>query len=172
MGGARRECLTLRQGMDFSASFLPNVQLRRILWPRTGPTCCELQSGTPSAGVADRYQLLPGDAFTVDLGVNFDCVLLTNFLHHFNKRECERILQRIYECLNPGGRLFILEFVPNPDRVTPPVPASFSLMMLGLTPEGTPTRCKNLRSCCSTPASLVTSFYKCRDLQQVIIGTK
>ena len=117
-----------------------------------------------SAGVADRYQLLPGDAFTVDPGVNFDCVLLTNFLHHFNKRECERILQRIYECPNPGGRLFILEFVPNPDRVTPPVPASFSLMMLGLTPEGTPTHRKNLRSCCSMPASLVTSFYKCRDL--------
>lgn len=89
-----------------------------------------------AAGVADRYQLLPGDAFTVDLGVGFDSVLLTNFLHHFSKGECERVLQRIYQCLNPGGRLFILEFVPNPDRVTPPIPASFSLMMLGLTPEG------------------------------------
>lgn len=76
-----------------------------------------------SAGIADRYQLLPGDAFTVDLGFNFNCVLLTNFLHHFNKSECQRILRRVYECLNPGGRLFILEFVPNPDRVTPPIPA-------------------------------------------------
>jgi hypothetical protein len=94
------------------------------------------QRNAESAGVADRYQLLPGDAFTVDLGSNFDCVLLTNFLHHFNKGECQRILRRINECLNPGGRLFILEFVPNSDRVSPPIPASFSLMMLGLTPAG------------------------------------
>jgi len=89
-----------------------------------------------AAGVADRYHLLPGDAFTVDFGSDFDSVLLTNFLHHFNKAVCEGVLQRIHRCLNPGGRLFILEFVPNTDRVTPHVPASFSLMMLGLTPEG------------------------------------
>lgn len=88
------------------------------------------------AEVGERYELLPGDAFTVDFGTGFDCVLLTNFLHHFNKGECERVLQRVHRCLNPGGSLYILEFVPNSDRITPPIPASFSLMMLGLTPEG------------------------------------
>jgi ubiquinone/menaquinone biosynthesis C-methylase UbiE len=83
-----------------------------------------------------KHQWLAGDAFTVDFGIEFEAVLLTNLLHHFSKSECERILRRIYECLNPGGRLFILEFVPNADRVTPPIPASFSLTMLVLTPEG------------------------------------
>jgi len=29
-----------------------------------------------------------------------------------------------------------VEFVPNEDRVTPPMPASFSMMMLGSTPGG------------------------------------
>ena len=87
-----------------------------------------------AAGVAERYELLPGDAFSVDVGDGFDAVLLSNFLHHFNKAQCERILQRIYGCLNPGGCLFILEFVPNPDRVIPPIPASSSMVML--TPEG------------------------------------
>ena len=29
-----------------------------------------------------------------------------------------------------------MEFVPNPDRVTPPMPARFSLTMLAGTPEG------------------------------------
>lgn len=47
-GRRPKRVLDIAAGMDFSASFLPNVQLRRILWPRTGPTCCELQSGTPS----------------------------------------------------------------------------------------------------------------------------
>jgi hypothetical protein len=29
-----------------------------------------------------------------------------------------------------------LEFVPNPDRISPPVAAAFSLIMLGSTPSG------------------------------------
>jgi hypothetical protein len=32
--------------------------------------------------------------------------------------------------------LVILEFVPNPDRVSPPVPAMFSVNMLAGTPQG------------------------------------
>jgi hypothetical protein len=36
----------------------------------------------------------------------------------------------------PGGKLITLEFVPNEDRVTPPIPTSFSMMTLGLTPVG------------------------------------
>jgi O-methyltransferase domain len=38
--------------------------------------------------------------------------------------------------LRPGGRVVIVEFVPNEDRITPPPSASFSLVMLGTTPEG------------------------------------
>ena len=37
------------------------------------------------AGVGDRYRLLPGDAFKVDYGTGFDVVLVTNFLHHFDR---------------------------------------------------------------------------------------
>jgi len=36
----------------------------------------------------------------------------------------------------PGGRAVTLEFVPNPDRVSPPTAAAFALMMLGSTPSG------------------------------------
>jgi hypothetical protein len=38
--------------------------------------------------------------------------------------------------MRPGGRVVIVEFVPNDDRITPPAAASFSLIMLGTTPEG------------------------------------
>jgi hypothetical protein len=38
--------------------------------------------------------------------------------------------------LKPGGRVAVLEFVPNADRVSPPVPARFSLAMLANTPAG------------------------------------
>ena len=36
------------------------------------------------AGVAERYDMLPGSAFEVDFGGPYDAVLLTNFLHHFD----------------------------------------------------------------------------------------
>jgi ubiquinone/menaquinone biosynthesis C-methylase UbiE len=94
------------------------------------------ETNAKAAGVGDRYTLLPGDAFTVDFGTGFDVVLLTNFLHHFDQATCISLLKKVHACLKSGGQLYTLEFVPNEDRVTPPIPASFSLMMLGTTPAG------------------------------------
>ena len=46
------------------------------------------------------------------------------------------LLRKVRASLNPGGRAAALEFVPNEDRVTPPMAASFSLMMLATTVSG------------------------------------
>lgn len=88
------------------------------------------------AGVSDRYRLLPGDAFTAELGTEYDVVLLTNFLHHFDAPTCSRLLQRVADSLKAGGVAVTLEFVPNPDRVTPPPTARFALTMLATTASG------------------------------------
>ena len=45
-------------------------------------------------------------------------------------------LKNVYAALKPGGRVAVLEFVPNPDRVSPPIPARFSLAMLTGTTGG------------------------------------
>lgn len=89
-----------------------------------------------AAGIADRFSKIVGDAFTVDLGCDYDVVLVPNFLHHFNAADCTRFLRRVHAALRPGGKVVIVEFVPNEDRITPPPAASFSLVMLGTTPEG------------------------------------
>lgn len=89
-----------------------------------------------AAGIADRFTKIVGNAFTVDLGGNYDVVLIPNFLHHFSVADCTRFLRRIHAALRPGGRVLIVEFVPDENRVTPPEAASFSLVMLGTTPEG------------------------------------
>ena len=82
------------------------------------------------AGIADRYQLLPGDARSIEFDGSFDCVLLTNFLHHFGTDACKALLDKVRSCLNPGGIVLTLEFVPNEDRVSPATPAAFALTML------------------------------------------
>jgi SAM-dependent methyltransferase len=88
------------------------------------------------AGVHERYNMLPGSAFEVDYGGPYDAVLLTNFLHHFDKPTCVGLLKKVRGSLKPGGRVATLEFVPNEDRVSPPMPAGFSLTMLTSTVAG------------------------------------
>ncbi len=88
------------------------------------------------AGVHQRYNMLPGSAFEVDFGGPYDAVLLTNFLHHFDKPTCVGLLKKVKAALRPGGRAATLEFVPNEDRVSPPMPAAFALTMLTSTVAG------------------------------------
>jgi O-methyltransferase domain len=87
-------------------------------------------------GVGDRHHLLPGSAFDVDFGGGYDLALIANFLHHFDPPTCTSFMSKVHASLGPGGRAAIVEFVPDPDRVTPPMAAAFSMMMLATTPAG------------------------------------
>jgi 2-polyprenyl-3-methyl-5-hydroxy-6-metoxy-1,4-benzoquinol methylase len=94
------------------------------------------EANAQAAGLSGRFSKIAGSAFTVDLGTGYDAVLVPNFLHHFNVADCTKFLRRVHAALRPGGRVVIVEFVPNEDRVSPPSAAAFSLVMLGTTPEG------------------------------------
>jgi hypothetical protein len=56
------------------------------------------------------------------------------------------LLKKIRAALKPGGRCATLEFVPNEDRVSPPMPASFALVMLTTTESGDAYTFKDLES--------------------------
>ena len=88
------------------------------------------------ASVGERYRTLAGDAFGADWGDGYDLVLLANILHHFDHASCVALLRRVRDSLAPGGRATIIEFVPNADRITPPIPASFAFMMVATTQHG------------------------------------
>jgi 2-polyprenyl-3-methyl-5-hydroxy-6-metoxy-1,4-benzoquinol methylase len=111
----------------------PNATVAQVDWHNVLEVAKE---NARAAGVADRISYIPGSAFEVEYGSGYDVVLLTNFLHHFDAPTCETLLRKVHAALKPGGRAVTAEFVPNEDRVSPPVPASFSLMMLGSTPSG------------------------------------
>jgi ubiquinone/menaquinone biosynthesis C-methylase UbiE len=88
------------------------------------------------AGVEARYRTIAGDAFKVDYGQGYQVALLTNFLHHFDEQTCITLLKTVKRALAPDGRVAVLEFVPNPDRISPAVPATFSMVMLAGTANG------------------------------------
>jgi len=89
-----------------------------------------------SEGVSERYSVIAGSAFEVELGGDYDVVLIPNFLHHFDLRTIESFLSRVYMALKPGGRAVILEVIPDEDRITPEISVTFSLIMLASTQAG------------------------------------
>ncbi|NOT28929.1 MAG: methyltransferase domain-containing protein, partial [Planctomycetes bacterium] len=91
-------------------------------------------------GLGARAHYLGGSVFDVDLaqlpGAGFDAVLVTNFLHHFERERCVDLLARCRAGLAQGGRVAVLEFALADDRVTPPQSAAFDFVMLATTPRG------------------------------------
>jgi ubiquinone/menaquinone biosynthesis C-methylase UbiE len=87
-------------------------------------------------GVVNRYTLLSGNALEVPFGSGFDGALVTNLLHHWDRETIQGFLRKVYTSLAPGGKIVVVEFAPNDDRISPPVPASFVMNMLAMTPGG------------------------------------
>jgi 2-polyprenyl-3-methyl-5-hydroxy-6-metoxy-1,4-benzoquinol methylase len=111
----------------------PQARVTGLDW---APVLRVAMDNARKAGVHERYDMLPGSAFEVDFGGPYDAVLLTNFLHHFDIPTCVGLLKKVRGAMRPGGRVAALEFVPNEDRISPPMPAAFSLAMLATTPSG------------------------------------
>ncbi|MFL5328608.1 MAG: methyltransferase [Gemmataceae bacterium] len=115
------------------AQRFPNAHITALDWPAVLEVAAE---NARRAGVANRHVLLLGSAFETDWGGPYDIILLTNFLHHFDLPTCEQLAAKAHAALAPGGRALTLEFIPEPDRITPPSSAGFALTMLATTPHG------------------------------------
>jgi len=111
----------------------PQAQVTGLDW---APVLRVALDNAREAGVHDRYDMLPGSAFDVPFDGRYDAVLLTNFLHHFDVATCVGLLEKVRASLKPGGCVATLEFVPKEDRVSPPMPAAFSMTMLTSTASG------------------------------------
>ena len=134
-----------------------------------------LQVATENAaamGVAARHTALPGDAFTVNWGTGYDVALMTNFLHHFDVATCTTLLKKVAASLTPGGRVAVLEFVPNDDRVSPPAAASFAMQMLGGTPFGDAYTFKELSAMLTAAGFATATRHPLQGPETLVVGTK
>ncbi|HVZ21312.1 MAG TPA: class I SAM-dependent methyltransferase [Vicinamibacterales bacterium] len=113
----------------------PQVTVTAVDWPAVLDAAA--QHAAEHGVAADRYRRLPGDAFAVEFGAGYDVALVTNFLHHFDRETNVAFMRTVRAALTPGGRAVVVEFVPNEDRVSPPMAGMFAIMMLAGTPRGT-----------------------------------
>jgi 2-polyprenyl-3-methyl-5-hydroxy-6-metoxy-1,4-benzoquinol methylase len=82
-------------------------------------------------GVLDQYELRPGDLHSAELEPSrYDLVLLGNIVHGESPEQSRELFRRIHKALEPGGRIAIIDMVPNDERTGPPFPLLFALNML------------------------------------------
>ncbi|HWF39890.1 MAG TPA: methyltransferase [Candidatus Acidoferrales bacterium] len=88
-------------------------------------------------GVAKQYDFLPGDLHTVELpAAKYDLILLGHIIHSESEGSARELFKRLQPALKPGGRLAIIDMIPNEERSGPPFPLIFALNMLVYTHEG------------------------------------
>jgi precorrin-6B methylase 2 len=148
----------------------PEAEIVALDWPNVLEVAKE---NAQRLGASDRYSIIAGSAFDVDYGSGYDLVLLTNFLHHFDKPTCETLLRKVHAALKDGGRAITLEFVPNEDRISPPEAAGFSLMMLAGTPSGDAYTFAELEEMCRNAGFASSEIHSLpAAVNQVVISQK
>jgi ubiquinone/menaquinone biosynthesis C-methylase UbiE len=88
-------------------------------------------------GVADRFDYLAGDLKKVDFGeARYDVAILGNIVHSEGEASARDLFRRIFRALRGGGRMAIVDMIPDETRTAPPFPVMFAVNMLVATEEG------------------------------------
>ena len=139
----KQEAASTRKVLDVAAGHgvfgieiarkLPEAEITAQDWPNVLTVA---RANAQRAGLAKRFHELPGSAFDVEFEKDYDVILLTNFLHHFDVSTCDTFLKKVHRSLKTGGYVITLEFIPNEDRISPAPMAEFCLIMLATTLAG------------------------------------
>ena len=114
---------------------LKNPQLSAVIFdlPTSKPFAMKT---VEKFGVSDRIEFV-GGAYPGDpIPQGFDVAWLSHILHGESPEDCQKVIDAAVQALDPGGRLFIHDFILNDSMDGPLFPALFSLNMLLGTPGG------------------------------------
>jgi predicted O-methyltransferase YrrM len=105
--------------------------------PKLAGTIYDLATTRPFAentvakfGLSDRVHFLEGDYLNQDIPGSYDVAWLSQILHAEGPETCREIVRKAASVLEPGGLIFIHEFILDDSKDKPLHPALFSLNML------------------------------------------
>ncbi len=81
-------------------------------------------------GLLDRVDLVAGNFYEDEFPGGHDLALLSAIIHQNRHDENEKLYEKVYRSLNPGGRVVISDFILEPDRTRPLPAAIFAVNML------------------------------------------
>lgn len=85
----------------------------------------------------ERYTYWAGDLEEMEIpNQMFDVAIMANICHTLGPVATQKAIQKLAKALRPGGRLAIVDFVPDDQRSRPGWPLIFGVNMLITTPEG------------------------------------
>jgi ubiquinone/menaquinone biosynthesis C-methylase UbiE len=88
-------------------------------------------------GLEERFDFLAGDLKEVDFGeAQYDVAVLGNIVHSEGEDSSRDLFRRLHRALKPGGRIVIIDMLPNDARTGPPYQLVFALNMLVNTERG------------------------------------
>jgi len=82
-----------------------------------------------------RITLQEGD-YNKDLPKGFDAAFLSHIIHSEGGEANIGLMKRIYDALNPGGKIIIQDFILKSDKTQPSFASAFALCMLLFTEKG------------------------------------
>ena len=84
----------------------------------------------------ERTNFIEGDFLEQNIDRKYDICFISHIIHEYDVATNTRLLAKIYNSLNSGGRLIIQDFFLNQDKQSPDFATVFSLQMLLTSPNG------------------------------------
>ncbi len=108
---------------------LQNPQLNAVVYdlPTTRPFA---ERTIERFGLAERIEFSPGDYLEDRIDGRYDAVWMSHVLHAEPPDKCQEMVRKAVKALEPGGLIFIQEFILNDAMDGPLFPALFALNML------------------------------------------
>jgi len=95
------------------------------------PSVCEVaQEFINKYKVNSQVCVMSGNLFKDELQNEMTDILIAQVLHSYSLEECKKILEIAYEVLTDNGRILIVDFFLNNDKISPLYSTLFSLNML------------------------------------------
>lgn len=87
-------------------------------------------------GMSDRVELVPGDFYQDPLPSCVDFAWVSAIVHQHGREQNRALFAKVFEALEPGGRIAIRDIVMDEDRTSPVEGAMFAVNMLACTETG------------------------------------
>lgn len=87
-------------------------------------------------GLDDRFNYISGDLRKIDLGKDYDLIILGHICHSEGAENTVKLISRCYKSLKDGGKLLIADMIPDDERCSAAFPLLFAVNMLVNTTEG------------------------------------
>jgi precorrin-6B methylase 2 len=129
-GNARRLLDVGGASGTYTIAFLRQApQMRATLFDRL-PVVEMARELIASAGMTDRVTLVEGDFYRDPLPAGHDLALVSAIIHQNTQAENASLFRKVFDALEPGGRIVVRDHVLSADRTGPKPGALFAVNML------------------------------------------